>query len=182
MATSMLKFEYIQSNHFKQEDECEENKQKKGFEVLSDGFIYVKKKSNKDSNYWKCKHPKCLIYKCLTLTINFNNEIVGVSNVSHSIVEKNESIPEKDWHFPLNENQIKTLRFLKKVKERCSNEEMGPAKVFEDEQNKLFRTLLTSCDKDEVASLIPQFQSLKHGLQKRRNRTHEQYCRKCNLK
>ena len=25
---------------------------------------------------------------------------------------------------------------------------------------------MTSCDKDEVASLIPQFQSLKHGLQK----------------
>ncbi|CAF0754033.1 unnamed protein product [Brachionus calyciflorus] len=52
---------------------------------------------------------------------------------------------------------------------------MGPSKVFEDEQNKLFKTLLTSCDKDEVASLIPQFQSLKHGLQKRRNKNHEQY-------
>ncbi|CAF1060461.1 unnamed protein product [Brachionus calyciflorus] len=52
---------------------------------------------------------------------------------------------------------------------------MGLAKVFEDEQNKLFKTLLTSCDKDILASLIPKFQSLKHGLQKHRNRTHEQY-------
>ncbi|CAF0820162.1 unnamed protein product [Brachionus calyciflorus] len=34
---------------------------------------------------------------------------------------------------------------------------------------------MTSCDKDEGASLIPQFQSLKHGLQKRRNKNHEQY-------
>ncbi|CAF0754016.1 unnamed protein product [Brachionus calyciflorus] len=80
MANSTIKFEYIQSNHFKQEDECDENTQKKGFEVLSDGFVYVKKKSNKDSNYWKGKHPKCKA----SLTINFNNEIVGVS---HSIVE-----------------------------------------------------------------------------------------------
>ena len=83
---SKIKFEYIQSNHFKQEHDCYENKQKKGYEVLSDGFVYVKKKSNKDSNYWKCKHPKCKA----SLTINFNNEIVGVSHVSHSIVEKND--------------------------------------------------------------------------------------------
>ncbi|CAF0809935.1 unnamed protein product [Brachionus calyciflorus] len=61
------------------------------------------------------------------------------------------------------------------LKQRCSNEEMGPSKAFEDELNKLFKKLLTSCDNDEVASLIPQFRSLKHGLQKRRNRTHKYY-------
>ncbi|CAF0806273.1 unnamed protein product [Brachionus calyciflorus] len=126
MANSTIKFEYIQSNHFKPEDECDENTQKKGFEVLSDGFVYVKKKSNKDSNYWKCKHPKCK---------------------------------------------------ASLIKQRCSNDEMGPSKVFEDEQNKLFKTLLTSCDKDEVAGwyfsrrdkvLLPivshSSEARKHGL------------------
>ena len=34
---------------------------------------------------------------------------------------------------------------------------------------------MTNCDKEEVALLIPQFQRLKHGLQKRRNKNHEQY-------
>lgn len=89
----------------------------------------------------------------------------------HNIVEPSSEINEADWHVTMSQNQIKTLSFLKKVKNRISNgEENGTAKIWEDEQNKLYKTLITDQDKDEVASLIPAFQSLKHGFQKRKSK------------
>ena len=167
MDISTIKFDYIKSNQYKSEYDADENNGKKGYEVLSGGFIFAKKKQNKDSNYWQCKHKKCKA----SITIGFDDKVINISSNQHNIIQPSSEIPEADWHVPLQENQIKTLSFLKKVKERVSNgEECGTAKIWEDEQNKLFKTLMTDQDKDEVASLIPAFSSLKHGLQKRKSK------------
>ncbi|CAF0725370.1 unnamed protein product [Brachionus calyciflorus] len=98
-------------------------------------------------------------------------KVIGVSENDHNIVESSHEIPEDDWHIPMNQNQIKTLSFIKKVKARITNgEDNCTAKIWaKDEQNKLHKTLATSQDKDEVASLIQSLR-FKHGLQKRKSR------------
>ncbi|CAF1050159.1 unnamed protein product [Brachionus calyciflorus] len=55
-------------------------------------------KSSLTNEFW-CKHSKSKT----SLTITFNNETVGVPNVSLSIFKKNDSIPEIDWHYRMNE-------------------------------------------------------------------------------
>ncbi|CAF0809580.1 unnamed protein product [Brachionus calyciflorus] len=167
MDISTIKFDYIKSNQYKSEYDADENNGKKGYEVLSGGFIFAKKKAKQRLELLAIKHKKCKA----SITIGFDDKVINISSNQHNIIQPSSEIPEADWHVPLQENQIKTLSFLKKVKERVSNgEECDTAKIWEDEQNKLFKTLMTDQDKDEVASLIPAFSSLKHGLQKRKSK------------
>ncbi|CAF1110881.1 unnamed protein product, partial [Brachionus calyciflorus] len=120
-------------------------------------------RQNEKSNYWKCKQKRCKA----TLTIDFEDQKVGVSAQKHSIVEPSSETCE----VPLTDNQIKALKFVQKVKSRVSNgDEAGTSKILEDEQNKLFKTLNTLQEKDDIATLIPSFQKMKYGLQKRKGK------------
>ncbi|CAF0710880.1 unnamed protein product [Brachionus calyciflorus] len=62
-----------------------------------------------------------------------------------------------------------TLQFIKKVKIHCSTEIIGSNKIFEEDQTKLYKTLTSENEKNEVASLIRPFHSIKASLQKRKN-------------
>ncbi|CAF0795822.1 unnamed protein product [Brachionus calyciflorus] len=104
-------------------------------------FLYCRRKKNKSSHYWVCKHK------------------------NHNIVEN--ALDPNDIHVPLTEYQILSMQFLKKVKIRCSTEDTGSNKIFEDEVNQLFEKLVTDTDKQEMALMIPHFYSVKAGLQKR---------------
>ncbi|CAF1076328.1 unnamed protein product [Brachionus calyciflorus] len=145
-----IKYEYVQSNTLRLEHEDETNETKDGFEVLCDNFLFYRRRKNKDSNYWVCKHKKWN----LSMTIGFDGKVRSISKKSHSLQEMREGVNPADVHLPLTEFQILTLHFIKKVKLRCSTEDVGSNKIFEDEQNKLFKSLKTDEEKNNVASLI----------------------------
>ncbi|CAF1031988.1 unnamed protein product [Brachionus calyciflorus] len=159
---SSNEFEYVQSNTYKLEHDSELNLSKDGFEVLAEKFLYCRRKKNKSSNYWVCKHKNCTA----SLTIDFDGKIISRSVKTHNIVEN--ALDTNDIHVPLTEYQILSMQFLKKVKIRCSTEDTGSNKIFEDEVNQLFKKLVTDTDKQEMALMIPQFHSVKAGLQKRK--------------
>ncbi|CAF0891302.1 unnamed protein product [Brachionus calyciflorus] len=48
----------------------------------------------------------------------------------------------------MNELQIRTLKFIKRVKIRRSTEDLGSNKIFEEEQNRLFKTLSDEKEKE----------------------------------
>ncbi|CAF0976433.1 unnamed protein product [Brachionus calyciflorus] len=130
-----LQIEYVQSNTCKPDDDS--NVKKDGFEVLCENFLFYRRRTIKDSSYWV---------------------FISRSKKPHNIQEDGGILDKNDVHVPLNEFQITSLQFIKKVKLRCSTEDVGSNKIFEDEQNKLFKLLKTDAEKNAFASLIPQFQ------------------------
>ena len=149
----MDKFEYVHSNTWKKEHDSENNKEKDGFEVLSNGFYFSRNKKNKSSNRWVCKYKGC----GASLTINYDGDIDKKSEQGHN-------------HNPLGAYELKKDKLEKKLKERCSLEDKGVYKIFEEEVNELFKTLKTSDEKQKMASLMPDIESIKHGLQKRKTK------------
>ncbi|CAF0938303.1 unnamed protein product, partial [Brachionus calyciflorus] len=75
-------------------------------------------------------------------------------------------------HQPMNDLDIMVnINFIKKIKERCSSEDNGPNKIYEEELNEIFKRLKTDEEKKIVANLVPRFDDIKYGLQKRRSKT-----------
>ncbi|RMZ96648.1 hypothetical protein BpHYR1_007348 [Brachionus plicatilis] len=84
MSLCSMKYDYVQSNHYKVENDDESNVVKDGYEVFCDGFLFAKNKKNKTSNCLVCKHPKC----SASLAISHDGSIINVSKESHIIVFK----------------------------------------------------------------------------------------------
>ncbi|CAF0870760.1 unnamed protein product [Brachionus calyciflorus] len=131
-------FQFIRSNTFKPENDDNDNINKDGFEVLLNGFLYYRNKKNKNSTYWTCKHPKCKAF----LSIDHNGRIINQSKADHNLKTLDEVDNQKDVHQPLTHNEILALNFTKKVKERCSSEDVGACKISEDTKNKNFGNFL----------------------------------------
>ncbi|CAF0745668.1 unnamed protein product [Brachionus calyciflorus] len=116
----------------------------------------------------KSSHPKC----SASITISHNGQVTNVSKESHKIVSPGNSVDPKDVHEPMSELEVMIIiKFLKRIKERCTNEDTGPNKVFEEELNEFFKNLKTEDEKKIVASLVPRYDDIKYGLHKRRSKT-----------
>ena len=50
-----IKFEYLPSNTFKPENESDENKYKDGYQILCNGYLFLRHRKKKQSTNWQCK-------------------------------------------------------------------------------------------------------------------------------